>query len=142
MNIISYIHHLVTEENRTKFDICSDDNDVFVLLLFFLWKWQNSEILIHMIKFDGTKIDINKPMQKLGRACEHILAAPALTGCDTVSYPFNKGKVKGLSIIQKQTNLHLNILHGDPRAVVNDFCNAGMECLSLLYGDSVMSMTG
>ena len=39
VNIISYIHHLVTEENRTKFDICSDDNDVFALLLFFLRKW-------------------------------------------------------------------------------------------------------
>ena len=140
MNILSYIHRLVTEENRPKFDICSDDNDVSVLLLFFLWKWQNSDILIRMTKFDGTRIDINKPMQKLGRACEHILAAPALTGCDTVSYPFNKGKVKGLSIIQKQTNLHLNIF-GDPRADVNDVVNAGMEFLCLLYGDSVMSMT-
>ena len=79
-------------------------------------------------------------MQKLGRACEHILAAYALTGSDTVSYPFNEGTVKGLSIIQKQTNLHLNIF-GDPRADVNDVVNAGMEFLCLLYGDSVMSMT-
>ena len=59
VNIISYTHHLVTEENRTKVDICSDDNDVFVLLLFFLWKWQNHDLPIRTTKFDGTKFDIN-----------------------------------------------------------------------------------
>ena len=94
---------------------------------------------MRMTKFDGSKIDINVSMQKLGWASEHILAVHALTDCDTVSYPFNKGNVKGLSIIQKQTNLHLKVF-GGPEADVNDVVNAGMEFLCLLYGDSAMSV--
>ena len=35
----------------------------------------------------------------LGDSCANLLAMHALTGCDTVSYPFGKGKVNAIKIL-------------------------------------------
>ena len=46
--------------------------------------------------------------QKLGHKCYDLLYAHALSGCDTVSYPFGKGKKSVLSLMEK-VDLHSKI---------------------------------
>lgn len=54
-----------------------------------------------MKQFSGKIIDIlsNATAAKLGNKCYDLLYAHALSGCDTVSYPFGKGKKSVLSLM-------------------------------------------
>ena len=46
-----------------------------------------------MEKWDGNTMNINATVKQLGpRKFSQLLGAHALSGCDTVSYPFGKGK--------------------------------------------------
>ena len=48
---------------------------------------------IQMEKWNGDVLDINETVQRLGpRKCSQRLGIHALSGCDTVSCPFGKGK--------------------------------------------------
>ena len=66
--------------------VLADDNDIFVLLVFFIWKWK-ADIQDTMKKTDGTVIDINKSASSLGRSANPLLVFYALTGRDGTSYP-------------------------------------------------------
>jgi hypothetical protein len=66
--------------------VLADDNDIFVLLVYFLWKWKTDDAKITMKKSDGEVVDINKSVATLGQNAQHLLALHALTGCDSVSY--------------------------------------------------------
>ena len=47
-----------------------------------------------MEKWDGVVLDINATCASLGQAlCLQLLGAHALSGCDTVLFPFGKGKI-------------------------------------------------
>ena len=61
-----------------------------------------------------------------------ILAVRALLGCDTVSYPFGKGKISALNLLLK---LDLNLqVFTEPDAEEVDWMKAGIDFLScLLY---------
>ena len=50
-----------------------------------------------MEKWNGDVFDINQTVQELGpRKCSQLLGLHVISGCDTVSYPFGKGKKSGL----------------------------------------------
>ena len=55
---------------------------------------------MQMERWDGTVLDINQTCTKLGYKCIQLLGMHALTGCDTTSFPFNKGKVSALSVLE------------------------------------------
>ena len=67
----------------------SDNTDVFVLLVHLHWKLRP---LAEITKkwFDGKTIDINATAMALGDKCIQRLPIHAITGCDSVSYPFGK----------------------------------------------------
>ena len=73
-------------------DCVVDDTDVFVLLVY--WTSRMRVVAnIQMEKWNGDVLDINETVQRLGpRKCSQLLGIHALSGCDTVSYPFGKGK--------------------------------------------------
>ena len=53
---------------------------------------------IQMEKWNGDVLDMNETVQRLGpRKCSQLLGIHALSGCDTVSYPFGKGKNRAQS---------------------------------------------
>ena len=54
-----------------------------------------------MKKADGRIISINASAKKLGGKCSQLIGLHAISGCDTVSYPFGKGKVSALTVLQK-----------------------------------------
>ena len=52
-----------------------------------------------MKMYSGQVIDINASALKLGVKCKSLLAVHALSGCDTVSYPFGKGKTSAINTL-------------------------------------------
>ena len=91
ITLCSYMLKGVAEGAQT-IRILSDDTDVFVLLVYWTSRMQ-VVAKIQMEKWNGDVLDINETVQRLGpRKCSQLLGIHALSGCDTVSYPFGKGK--------------------------------------------------
>ena len=108
----------------------ADDTDIFVLLVFFFWVYKPA-VQVSMRKYDGKIIDISATALKLGDKCFDLLAVHALSGCDTVSYPFGKGKISALNMLLK---LDLNLqVFSELDAEEVDWMKAGMDFLSYLY---------
>lgn len=54
-----------------------------------------------MEKWNGDVLNINKTVEQLGpRKCSQIIGMHALSGCDTVSYPFGEGKQSALKVLE------------------------------------------
>ncbi len=78
-----------------------------------------------MRRFDGTIVGINTTATKLGPSCKYILVMYALTGCDSTSYPFNKGKTTGLIVLTKHKDLDLDMLFGEMETSKEEIINVG-----------------
>ena len=91
VTIISYVLQVVGDGKNVVRVLC-DDTDVFVLLVF--WMWRNQLVdkcQMQMERWDGAVLNINQTCTKLGSKCLQLLGMHALTGCDTTSFPFIKG---------------------------------------------------
>ena len=71
-----------------------------------------------------------KKVTKLGVKCANILAVHALSGCDTVSFLFGRGKRKAVNVLQKNDDLNLQVF-GDPEATRDQIVTAGRKFLLL-----------
>ena len=91
VTLCSYMVKAVAEGAQT-IQVLSDDTDVFVLLVY--WTSRMRVVAnIQMEKWNGDVLDIKETVQQLGpRKRSQILGIHALSGCDTVSYHFGKGK--------------------------------------------------
>ena len=102
-SMVSYANKFA-KEGKKEIQILADDTDVFVLLMHWFHKHRpNSHVTLR--KFDGQIIDINVSSEMLRDPCANLLLMHALTGCDSVSYPFGKGKVNAIKILK--TIVHL-----------------------------------
>ena len=93
VTIIRYLLQAVGEGKNVVGVLC-DDTDVFMLLVF--WMWMNQLVdkrQMQMDRCDGAVLNINQTCTTLGSKCLQLLEMLTLTGCDTTSFPFNKGKV-------------------------------------------------
>ena len=99
ITLCSYMLKAV-EDGAETIRILSDDTDVFVLLVYWTSRMQVSA-KIEMEKWKGNILDINETVRRLGpRKCSQLLGVHALSGCDTVSYPFGKGKLSALKVLE------------------------------------------
>ena len=57
-----------------------------------------------MKRFDG-----KSTVMALGDKCVQLLHMHAITGCDTVSYTFGKGKVSSLKVIMDSDHLEIEL---------------------------------
>ena len=87
------------ESGKSVIRILADDTDVFVLLVQWVWKMQLHSA-VQMERVNGVVIDINAACLLLGSKCLQLPGMHATSGCDTVSYPFNKGKISALNILK------------------------------------------
>ena len=78
--------------------VLADDTDIFELLVYFTL-YYNPTAKISMNKYNGQFIDINATVSKYGDKCSNILATHSLSGCDSVSYPYRKGKTTALNMM-------------------------------------------
>lgn len=127
--LISYTLEMV-KTGKSDIQIISDDTDVFILLLFFFWKHKLS-CNISMQKFNGEVININASASNLGDKCSQLLAFHALTGCDTVSFPYRKGKIAALKLLQN-SSIDLSAFYSEAKD--NVLLMSGNIFFSYLYG--------
>lgn len=90
-DVNTVIYLLSLQEEKKHIQVVADDTDIFVLLVFFVWKHKVAT-QISMKKHNGSIININATDEKLGEECKCLLPLHSLTGCDSVSYPSGKGK--------------------------------------------------
>ncbi len=55
---------------------------------------------MQMDRCDGAVLNINQTCTTLGSKYIQLLEILALTGCDITSFPFNKGKVSALRVLE------------------------------------------
>jgi len=117
------------------FDMSLTTQTFCVLLVFFFWVYKPAA-QVSMKKYDGNVIDIKATALNLGDKCFDLLAVHALSGCDTVSYPFGKGKISALNLLPK---LDLNLqVFTEPAAEEVDWMKAEIDFLSYLYCGKIM----
>ncbi len=80
ITLCSYMLKAVASSAETVRIVC-DDTDVFVLLVYWTWK-KTIRKNIQMEKCIRATVD------KLGDKCGQLAGMHALSGCDTVSYPY------------------------------------------------------
>ena len=112
--IIHQLMHVVETSNQSPISIISDDTDVFILLFYFYKvKCIDVDVFLETTSKERRLIDIGNTVEQLenqGYSIEDILPLHALTGCDTVSALLNVGKLKLLSVLKKNCDLHLSFL--------------------------------
>ena len=133
ISLVSYMLEAARGEAST-IRIRCDDTDVFVLLVYCTWK-ENISKCIQMEKWDGTVLNINANVNTLGNKCQGILAMHALSGCDTVSYPWGKGKVSALKTLQNCSMPQLAELYklGEEEATQSEIMEAAKIFFLTLY---------
>ena len=65
--------------------------------------------------------------------CLQLIATHALTGCDTTSFPFNKGKVSELSVLEAGYFPGLFHVHGEEDAMQWDLLDVGLSYFCAPY---------
>ena len=101
VTIISYLFQ-AADAGRQMIRIISDDSDTFVLLVYWTWRYDlQVRVVVQMEKWDDVILDINATCANLGdTVSSQLLGGHALSGCDTVSYPFGKGNASVLKTLK------------------------------------------
>ena len=69
---------------------------------------------IQMEKWGDTVLDIRAAVDKLGCKCGQLPRMHTLSDCDTVSYPYGKGKKAALKVLVNNDIDHLQHAIGEP----------------------------
>ena len=78
--------------------VLAEGADIYVLLVYFIWYYKPLAY-ISMRKYNGKIIDITATAAKLGNKCSDLLPVHTLSECDTVLYPYGKGKVSAVTLM-------------------------------------------
>ena len=138
VNIIAYMLEQINKGIK-HIQITADDTDIFVLAVYFLHKY-NLKANIVMKKNNGRFIDINSSAESLGTKCLDLLALNAVSGCDSVSFPYGKGKVTSVNVLMQRERIFFNAI-GDIDSNRNDIFQTGKTFFAKLYGGKQMKIT-
>ena len=83
-----------------------------------------------MDKWDGVVLDFNLR----DTVCSHLLGAHALSGCDTVSYNFGKGKASVVKTLKAGNFPGLFDVLGEEFVTHADLMAVGQQFFAALYG--------
>ena len=133
VTIVSYLLQEASSARVVR--VVSDDTDVFVLLVYWVWKADLvSTCKVQMERWDGRILDINKTCVNLGANCSQLLGIYAVSGCDIVSYPFRKEKIHALNVIMAGNFPGLSEVLGEEHTTDDDFLKLGHQYFAALYG--------
>ena len=89
-----------------------------------------------MEKWNSTVLSINKTCKALGDRCLEILGVHFLSGSDTTSYPFGKGKQTVLNIAKRFSFPEFDSVLGDLNATDMQLQQLGRKFFCALYQQS------
>ena len=130
--MISYLLMAAESGNRV-IRILSDDTHVFVLLVYWVYR-HDIQATVQMEKWDGTILDINATCDELGPKCLQFLGMHYLTGSDTTSYLYGKGKVSALKTLRAGDFPGLSTAFRELDATREQVVEAGHAFVCALYG--------
>ena len=135
ITIISYMLH-AADDGCHVVRVLSDDTDIFVLLVYWTWRYAlQDRLAVHVEKWDGVVLEVNATCAHLGSTvCSQLLGAHAITGCETVSYPFGKGKASMLKTLKEGDFPGLFDVLGEEGASQEDLTAVGEQFFVALYG--------
>ena len=126
--------HQVAVTNLQKSVVISDDTDVFVLLLHFSFTGDiKGQVYMQPTSNESSinVIDINATYEKHKTIARNVLAAHALSGCDTVGTTFGIGKV---TVVKSLNSKDLSLLSiGDLSRTFEDCVSEGTHFFMLLW---------
>ena len=79
--------------------IASDYNDFYMTLVYWVRKIQ-LHCSVQMELLNGVVVDINAICTELDPKCLELMIMDVLSGCDTLSHPFNNGKIIALNTLR------------------------------------------
>ena len=83
-------------------------------------------------------LDINSTFANLGPKCLQLLGMHAISGCDTTSYPFSKGKATALKILLAGDYHGLANVLGEVGATTERVSDRGsrilLHCIDIQHG--------
>ena len=79
-------------------------------------------------------IDINATCLLLGSKCQKLPGMHAISGCDTVSYPFNKGKISALNILKAGEFTALYKVLDEENATDAELMETARRFFTAMYG--------
>ena len=77
-------------------------------------------------RWDGAVLNTNQTCTTLGSKYLHLLGMHVLTGGDTTSYAFNKGRVSALSVLEAGYFPGLFLVIGEEDAMQSDILEVGL----------------
>ena len=89
---------------------------------------------MQMEQWGGTVLHINNIVAALGDRSLQLLGMHAVTGCDTVSNPFNKGQLTALSKLREGNFPELNSVVREETATLEYLLKTGQTFFAALYG--------
>lgn len=123
-------------KNKDSTVVVGDDTDLLVLLVGKQFLHKN----MYMLKPGNSRVpdkvfDINLIQKKLGPIRETLLILHALSGCDTTSYPYRKGKKTIFNCLRKNVDLNKQlILFNNENANKQDLVKLGIKFFLCIYG--------
>lgn len=87
-----------------------------------------------MEPWDETVLNNNSTCAQLGPKCLQLLGMHAVSGCDTTSHPFSKGKISALKTLTTGNFPGLSNVMGDVAATHEDLLEVANTFFAALYG--------
>ena len=114
ITIISYLLEAV-KNGKNSVRLIRDNTNVFVLLIYWVWRLQITA-RVQLDRWYGAILNINESSSLLGATSLQLLGMHALSGCDTVSYPFGHGKATALKVLKSVDHSGLYTVFGEQSA--------------------------
>ena len=130
-------HQVVQFASNTKKTLkyISDDTDVFVLLAHYYQQCQlSASLLMEPTSPERTSVNIGDTVKKHQAIVPHLLAAHALTRCDTVGCYFGVGKVKAVKVLKAGHKLDSI---GQPESQQETVIQEATQFIAACYGEKV-----
>ncbi|KAK3098071.1 hypothetical protein FSP39_015885 [Pinctada imbricata] len=134
ITMVSYVLDAANKGHKVV-RVLSNDTDVFVLLVYWVHLSQLT-CKVQMERWDGTIFDIGATCKSLGSKCLQLLGMHALSGCDTTSFPFGKGKITALKTMLNGTFPGLQEVLGETKSTNEGVEAAATTYVLALYGQS------
>ncbi|KAJ1519218.1 hypothetical protein ONE63_011176 [Megalurothrips usitatus] len=118
--------------------VASTDTDVLAMLLAHA---KPGDKMLHVLhpassKSPGKVYDVAKVQMEIGVMKDNVLFAHAMTGCDTTSALFSKGKKTAWNVLLNHSDMReVAAVFMDPAATKNDIVDAGEKFVLKLYGE-------
>ena len=132
ITIISFLLKAV-KNGKNIVRVISDDTDVFVLLIYWLWRLQMAA-RVQLNRWCGAILNNNESYSLLGAKSLQLLGMHALSGCDTVSFPFGHGKATALKVLKSADHSGLYAVFGEQSANHQQLLETGRKFICSLYG--------